>query len=323
MNDIGPRIVGALFFALFVGGVTRIIVKPTPHLASRLRPYTASSRSILGRSPEASLGTGHAPTSSPHGVAQRLFRPIVESLVNSVMKIFGSAFDDVTLSLRLKQAGVLPDVPDADRAHEYRIRQVGSGLGWAVCTGLVAAVIGIPPSLAVIAALGGGFIGVTRISGNVGKKTEDRRARMRVELYTVNQLMAIYLRTSGSPVLAAQRLVRRGRGSVIDELNEALRLHTRGMAASRAFGRIADQTPEPFAARTYKLLASGSERGADLAQALLSLSEDVREHRRTEVKRGATKRQAAILLPILIFLAPTMLLFIAAPLPSLIFQNIK
>lgn len=323
MEEIGPRLVGAMFFAFFVAGVARIIVKPTPHLAGRLRPYTAASRSTLGRSPEAQLVASHAPVSTPQGVAQRLYRPIVESLANSMMKVFGSAFDDAALGLRLKQAGVLPDVADADRAHEFRVRQVGGALMWSVGAGLVAIVIGLPPALAITLALAGGVIGITRQSGNVGKHVEARRERMRVELYTVNQLMAIYLRTSGSPVLAAQRLVRRGRGAVIDELNEALRLHTRGMAASRAFNRIADQTPEPFAARTYKLLASGSERGADLAQALLSLSEDVREHRRTEVKRGATKRQAAILLPILIFLAPTMLLFIAAPLPSLVFQNIR
>jgi tight adherence protein C len=141
---------------------------------------------------------------------------------------------------------------------------------------------------------------------------------MRIELYTINQLMAIYLRTSGSPVLAAQRLVRRGRGEVIDELNEALRLHARGMSAGRAFGRLAETTPEPFAARTYKLLSTGSERGADLASALLALSEDVRDARRTDVRRNATKRQGAMLLPIICCLAPVMLLFIAAPLPSMI-----
>ena len=113
--------------------------------------------------------------------------------------------------------------------------------------------------------------------------------------------------------------MRRGRGAIIDELNEALRLHTRGMSASKAFMRIADSTPEPLAARTYKLLASGSERGADLAKALLALSEDVRDQRRNEIRRQATRRQGAMLIPIIGCLAPVMLLFIAGPLPSIIF----
>ena len=82
--------------------------------------------------------------------------------------------------------------------------------------------------------------------------------------------------------------------------------------------RIAELTPEPFCARTYRLLATAEERGADLAPALLDLSEDVRETRRETMRRSATKRRAAMLVPIIAILAPVLLLFVAAPLPYLI-----
>ena len=95
--------------------------------------------------------------------------------------------------------------------------------------------------------------------------------------------------------------------------------HPEGGGSEVFVQRIAESTPEPLAARTYKLLSSGSERGADLAKALLALSEDVRDQRRNEVRRNATKRQGAMLLPIIVCLAPVMLLFIAGPLPSIIF----
>lgn len=317
---IGLRVLGGLLAAFVVSGLARRLVRPTPRLAGRVRPYTAASRSVLGRMPDRNLIFG-AGAIGARGVLRHLYRPIVESLVGSFMSVFGSAFDDGTLALRLEQAGVLHDVPAGDRVHEYRVRQVGAGLTWGTGLSVLATVAGVSPGLLLGVFVLGVVIGVGRRSGRVGSKIDDRRSRMRVELYTVNQLLAIYLRTSGSPILAAQRLVRRGRGAMIDELNEALRHHARGMSASRAFSRIADQTPEPYAARTYKLLASGSERGADLASALLSLSEDVRNHRRTEVRRTATKRQGAMLLPIILFLAPVMLIFIAAPLPSLIFGS--
>jgi tight adherence protein C len=320
---IGLRIVGALFCALFVSTIVRKIVKPAPHLASRLRPYTATSRSMLGRNPDSGLLSTRDAIAAPHSVIQRLYRPIAESGAAAIAKLFGSTFDDEALGLRLKQAGVMTDIPEARRPHEYRVRQVGAAIGYSgggVAAGLA---VGLPAAVVLLLALAGGVIGASRRAGAIGKHIEKRRERMKVELYTINQLMAIYLRTSGSPVLAAQRLVKRGRGEVINELDEALRLHTRGMSASRAFGRLAEQTPEPFAARTYKLLASGSERGADLAAGLLSLSEDIRDERRTSVKRTATKRQAAMLVPILACLAPVMLLFIASPLPSLVFDNIR
>jgi hypothetical protein len=66
------------------------------------------------------------------------------------------------------------------------------------------------------------------------------------------------------------------------------------------------------------MLASAEERGVDLGRALLSLSEDVRETRRESIKRTATKRRAAMLIPTIAILAPVLILFVAAPLPYLI-----
>ena len=85
-----------------------------------------------------------------------------------------------------------------------------------------------------------------------------------------------------------------------------------------AFRRAADLTPEPSAARTYQLLAAGAERGADLGAALLAFSEDVRDARREQLHKDAVRRRAAMLVPTIAILAPIMLLFIAAPLPSVV-----
>jgi pilus assembly protein TadC len=141
---------------------------------------------------------------------------------------------------------------------------------------------------------------------------------MCIEIYTVNQLLAMRVRAGGGVVHAVQDVVRRGEGEVVSELADALRLHRSGWRAGDAFRRIAELTPEPFCARTYRLLATAEERGADLAPALLDLSEDVRETRRETMRRSATKRRAAMLVPIIAILAPVLLLFVAAPLPYLI-----
>jgi hypothetical protein len=60
------------------------------------------------------------------------------------------------------------------------------------------------------------------------------------------------------------------------------------------------------------------ERGADLAEGLLALSAQLREARREAVRKQAVRRRAAMLLPTIGILAPIMLLFIAAPLPSIV-----
>lgn len=325
MNELfALRLVGTILAGICAAFVARLVSRPTPKLAGRVRPYTAASRSVLGRLPDHAVVASDEPvTNRPQNVFQRLTRPLLESLTSTLTSVFGSAFDDEALANKLRQADVLTHVPEQDRVQEYRIRQVGAGLGYGLLIAIVALLLGLSPAACLGLFVVGAILGVARRSAGVERRIETKRDRMLVELYTINQLLAIYLRTSGSPVMAAQRLVRRGRGAVIDELDEALRLHTRGMSASKAFERIAEQTPEPFAARTYKLLASGSERGADLAAALLSLSDDIRDHRRTLVRRTATKRQAAVLLPIILLLAPVMLLFVAAPLPQMLFGGLR
>ena len=141
---------------------------------------------------------------------------------------------------------------------------------------------------------------------------------MKIEIYTVNQLLAMRVRAGGGVVQAVRAMVQRGTGEVITELADALRLHRAGWSGPDAFRRIAELTPEPFCSRTYRLLATAEERGADLAASLLALSEDVRETRRESIKRTATKRRAAMLVPTIAILAPVLILFVAAPLPYLI-----
>jgi pilus assembly protein TadC len=141
---------------------------------------------------------------------------------------------------------------------------------------------------------------------------------MRIEIYTIDQLLALRVRTGGGVVSAVQDLCARGAGEVVDDLSEALRLHRAGLPAAEAFQRIAAATPQPACSRTYLLLAAAEERGADLAPALLALADDVREERRDDFRRASTKRRAALLVPIIAVLAPVMLLFVGAPLPSLV-----
>ena len=134
----------------------------------------------------------------------------------------------------------------------------------------------------------------------------------------MNQLLALHVRTGAGPLQAVQRLVDRGHGAAVSELRDVLAWIRSGMGEARAFRRAAELSPEPSASRTYQLLAAGIERGVDLAGGLLALSEDIRDSRREQLHKEAVRRRAAMLLPTIGILAPIMLLFIAAPLPSIV-----
>lgn len=304
----------ALFTAIAVSLAVRQVLPPRSRLANRVNPYAIVARTSLGRP----VDPGETERRVAGTTIQRLFGPPLRSLARGLGQMVDSGGEQVLLR-RLRQANVLQHIPDHQRVAEYRMRQ----LAWAVfgsSAGLaVGIVLGRGGGLTLAMGLLGFIGGVARWRGRIDSSIEQRRQRARIELYTVNQLLAMRTRAGGGVIQAVQHIADRGDGVVVGDLRDALRLHRGGLSAFDAFSRIADMTGEPYAARTYRLLGAAEERGADLGNALLALSKDVREARRDVLRRQATKRRAAMLIPIIGLMAPVMLLFIVAPITDLVF----
>lgn len=299
------KVLAALATSASISGVLWLLLDPPVRLQNRVVPYLSRTRAFeLWR---AQAGRRADP------------RTVLGLVVSALAERVGNVMDGLSrdaLLLRLRQARLFQDADDPAAA--YRLRQLLSVVSATAGSGAVAGMVGMSASqvLAVVAL--GLVIGGTRQRGRLDRAIEERRGRMSIEIYTVNQLLAMRVRAGGGVVSAVTQIVARGRGEVVEELREALRLHRAGQPAAFVFRRIADETPEPSCARTYAFLALAEERGTDLADALLSLAEDVREGRREAIRRSATKRRAAMLVPTIAILAPVMMLFVGAPLPSLV-----
>lgn len=318
VDDSGNVILAALLTAIAVGALATIFVKPTRRLAHRVRPYTIISRTSLGRSPDLV-----SPSSAAFGSSQvgKVFGPILQAFANRFGRAVDSSSEDALL-MKLRNAGLFDHLPENQRIIEYRVRMLGAAVVGAIAFGFLGYIV-FRSGAGMVSFGALGFISaVGRRRGAVDRAVEERIERMRIEIYTVNQLLAMHIRVGGGVVQAVQHLVSRGTGEVIGELAEALRLHRNGVPAAEAFERAARLTADTNSARTFSLLAAAEERGSDLADALLALSEDVRESRREALKRAATKRRAATLIPTIAILAPILIGFVAAPLPSFIFGNI-
>ncbi|HEX6947508.1 MAG TPA: type II secretion system F family protein [Acidimicrobiia bacterium] len=303
MNRPEPLVFAAALSSALVAGLVVAWVAPPPRrLRSRVAPYLT---------PRPPVREGR------DALFTKVFGPLLWDLAERVGSILDRSAA-TTIALMLRQAGWYQGLEEDEMVTRYRLKQV-STLAVGVLVGLAASRVisaGVGPTLAL--GILGGVVGASRPRGRLQSAIDARRELMNVEIYTVNQLLAMRVRVGGGVVGAVSALVTRGRGEVVGELAEALRLHRAGWSGPAAFRRIAELTPEPFCARTYRLLATAEERGADLAGALLALSEDVRESRREALKRAATKRRAAMLVPTIAILAPVLILFVAAPLPYLI-----
>ena len=308
---MNPTFVAAVSVGLLAAALAGLLWRPTPRLATRVRPYTIVARTTLGRSADL-VPRDAAISATPTGLVARAFVPPLRALARRLGALLGPRGDE-QLQLRLHQAG-----QREISVEEHRVRSLGTTVLFAAL-GAVPGVVLQQPLMTLGLGACGVVYGAARARGRLDRAIAERRERIRLELYTVNQLLAINLRTGAGPLQATQRIVDRGAGAMVEELDEVLAWVRSGVAEHEAFERAAEVSPEPNAARTYKLIATGAERGADLALALRALSEDLRDARRDDLRKTATKRRAAMLVPTIAILAPVMLVFIAAPLPSIIF----
>jgi tight adherence protein C len=152
----------------------------------------------------------------------------------------------------------------------------------------------------------------------VDRAVAQRRARVRAEVPALCHLLALRLRARGSAVGAVADTIARSRGLLVDELAEALAQHRAGRPLDEALDAAALVTPSPDAARVHRLLAGTVRHGVDAVPELLRLSREVRQAHLLQLRREATGRRAAVLVPIVGLLAPLILLFLAAPIPGLL-----
>ena len=309
MNGMVALAVAAVGLAM--AGAAALVVPPTGRLAHRVRPYTVVARARLRG--DADVTSSPAVPSTASGVLARTFLPPVRALAGRVAAIVEHR-DDAALELALEQAGSI-----GVSATDHRTRVATEVLLSCAAAGVVGVAALRSPVLTVGLVALAAVWSAARARGRLDRRIRERAERIRLELYTVNQLLAMHVRSGAGPIQAVQRVVDRGAGAVVDELHGVLLAVRRGSSEPAAFRHAAATTPEPAAARTYKLFAAGAERGVDLAGGLRALSEDLRDARREELRQTATKRRAAMLVPTIAVLAPVMLLFVAAPLPFLVF----
>ncbi len=305
-------LLAASLTSITVMGLMLLFFPLPKRLSARIRPYTGGGGQT-GDRPEMGSGFENVPAATPI----RLFGPMVLGAAHAVGRIADRMGED-QLAQRLRQARLYAGLEDRDRVASYRLALLRMSAVYLGVGATVTVLLRQSTPVVLAASLGFGLAGAFRVRGGLDRALEQRRSVMKIEIPTINQLLAIRVRAGSGVMHAVGEIVGRGRGEVIGELGLALRMHRSGMSAAGAFRRIAEITPEPHCARTYKLLASSEEMGVDLASGLRSLADDARRARREEMRRSATKRRSAMLIPTIAILAPVMLLFVAAPLPQLV-----
>ena len=297
----------AVTAAISAGCLVRAVVRQPKPLATRVQPYVAVIRGRLGTIRPETFGGDDAVHRS--GLTL-VFGPFIRSLANGLAQLV-DASASTSAELRLRQAGL------SMTAEQYRTRQLAYTAGALAAGAFTGLVLSRRAGTVILLAVAAGMWGATRWRARLDRMITKRRDRMRSELYTVCQLIAIYLRTGDTPSGAVDRLIRRAKGEVIAELAEASAQVRTGSTATLVFEQLTATTPEPAAARLYRLLSSTWTAGGD-AEGLLALGDDMRASRREDLSRLMTKRQTAMALPLVLVIGPILILFVAAAIPHIV-----
>ena len=301
----------------FAVAAAAMVVRPPRRLGPRVRPYTAATRVGLGMSPDI-LGRANPGPVFGEGTIRRLLFPMLSGPLDRLARLFVFV-DESELALLLRQSGLYPNIEQAWRPHAYRTGALGRVVAFAAGLSAFALFVGSSAGRVLLFGGAGAAVGAFLARSRLSEAVRRRRDSIRAELYTINQLVAMYTRVGGGVLEAIRYVVARARGTAVDELAEVLLLHERGWSFGEAMERAERLTPEPEAARAYRLMATCQEQGTDLAEALLGLSKDLRAVRRDDLRRRAAKRRILMVIPVVVILAPITMLFMAAPIPSIIF----
>ena len=293
------RIIAAVTVGLSTAAIAAAVLYPRRPLAQRVRPYGAQARLTLGLPPDIT----HIRLPVP-----KQLRSIAQKLASRFTPL-----SDETLRVRLVQADLFPTLPPAERPAAFQTRVVGGvivsavgvGFGGLINLGLVGLIAGI--------AVGAALALMIQL-GRVQRAIKTKARRLREELHTVNQLLALRARAGATVLELITYITGRLQGAVASELQYVVDIHHRGTPLPDALRAAATNTPEPAAGRTYQLLAQTQERGGDPAEDLLALGRSLRTDYRHDMRRSEQRARARLTIPVIIIMMPPIGIFLLSPL---------
>ena len=288
-------LLGSLGILLILTGLSR----RGPGLVARLEPYVQ----------ERPRGSALLRAPGPSGrTVPGLLLAAVAGL-GGLLESMGSSADSVRR--RLARSG------SRLTYEELRVQQLvwaGAGLSAALGLGLISSFlrpISVPVVLlgAVIAAIAGAAARDWWLTRAVRR----RSGRIEAQLPDVVELLALAVGAGQGPLDAIERVTRRGRGELVDELAMTLADVRSGTVLASALEGLDARCACPPLSRLTEAITVAMERGTPLAEVLRSQAADSREAARRALIEEGGKREIAQMVPVVFLVLPITVLFALYP----------
>ncbi|MDX6523505.1 MAG: tight adherence protein [Gaiellales bacterium] len=179
---------------------------------------------------------------------------------------------------------------------------------------LVLAVFGLIPLL--IGAAGGLGLAAVAYVGlpfMIDMRIRGRRDKIVASLPTVLDLLTLSVEAGMSFDAGLQRVVKRLRGPLIDELALMLRDSQLGASRSEALSAMAARVDAPEMTSFVRALVQADRLGVPLAQMLRTQADDLRHRLRNEAEEHAMKAPVKMLFPTVLLIFPAVFIVVLGP----------
>lgn len=283
----------ALGIGLLLVGLAVLDARRTP-IEVRVLPYLRD----LPRPP-----TLPAPARPGHAFGA-VFGPPLAAAGRAVERVLGGA---TSIRRRLERAGLTPDVA------QFRVEQVLWGLAGftllAVPSGVVAAASperAVPLMVVCVIAFA---LGVLLRENRLTAQVAARERAILQEFPTIAELLSLAVAAGESPVSALDRVCRRSRGALSEELRRVLADVRTGTPLTRAFDEMAARSGLAVVSRFAEGLAVAVERGTPVTDVLHAQAGDVREASRRALIESGARREVLMMVPVVFLVLPTVVVF--------------
>ncbi|HEU4568128.1 MAG TPA: type II secretion system F family protein [Marmoricola sp.] len=289
-------VVGAAFGIGVVLVLTALLSRRRAVFALRVLPYLRD----LPQRPDASLVVPSGPTSALAGIAA----PVVRRAAETVDRVLGGSG---SVRRRLDRAGLEMTV------HDFRVEQLVWGLGAFALAAVPCAVVAVrSPQRAVplmVLCCCAFVLGVLLRENRLTAQVKRREERILQEFPTIAELLALAVAAGEGPVAALDRVVARSHGELSAELRRVLADIRTGSPVTTAFDLMAARSGLPVVARFAEGLAIAVERGTPLADVLHAQAADVREAGRRSLIESASRKEIAMMVPVVFGVLPVVVVF--------------
>ncbi|MCA1656842.1 MAG: hypothetical protein LC713_03885, partial [Actinobacteria bacterium] len=156
--------------------------------------------------------------------------PMLDEASRRLGKVLG-LYDDDALALELRRAGIRTMDPKRYRKQQLLLGVAGAVGGTLLGAACGASLGGASTPMGLLGGICGFAAGATYRTGELSRRIKQRQARMRAELFSLCQVLAIYARATPNLLSITEQVAERSRGQLAEEMREILRRVETGMTA--------------------------------------------------------------------------------------------